>query len=169
MRVAWIPHTGPWTLETARQTAAVFNEIGKDLKSNGLTFAYHNHGYEFQPYGEGTLFDVLMKETNPDYVSYEIDILWVQHPGQDPARLIKKYRNRFKLMHVKDLKKGVVGDLSGQTPTENDVTLGTGQIDIKKVMKAAKKSGIEHFYIEDENDNSWNQVPLSIAFLKNRK
>ena len=75
VRVAWIPHTGPWTLETARQTAAVFNEIGKDLKSNGLTFAYHNHGYEFQPYGEGTLFDVLMKETNPDYVSYEIDIL----------------------------------------------------------------------------------------------
>lgn len=169
VRVAWIPHSSPWTLENAKQTAAVFNEIGKDLKSHGLTFAYHNHGYEFQPYGDGTLFDVLMKETNPDYVSYEIDILWVQHPGQDPARLIKKYPNRFKLMHVKDLKKGVVGDLSGQTPTENDVTLGTGQIDIKKVLKAARKSSIEHFYIEDENDNSWNQVPQSIAFLKNGK
>ncbi len=169
VRVAWIPHTEPWNIETVKQTAALFNEIGKDLKSHGLIFAYHNHGYEFVPYEKGTLFDVLMKETNPEYVSFEIDILWVQHPGQDPAKLIKKYPKRFKLMHVKDLKKGVVGNLSGQTPTENDVTLGTGQIDIKKVMKAAKRSGIEHFYIEDENENSWNQVPQSIAFLKNGK
>jgi len=169
VRVAWVPHTEPWNIETAKKTAAVFNEIGKDLKSHGLVFAYHNHGYEFEPYQKATLFDVLVEETNPEYVSFEIDILWVQHPGQDPAKLIKKYPKRFKLMHVKDLKKGIVGDLSGKTPTENDVTVGTGQIDIKKVMKAAKRSSIEHFYIEDENDNSWNQVPLSIAFLKNGK
>jgi sugar phosphate isomerase/epimerase len=169
VRVAWIPHTEPWNLETAKKTAAIFNEIGKDLKSRGLSFAYHNHGYEFEPYEKGTLFDVLMKETNPEYVCFEIDILWVQHPGQDPAKLIKKYPQRFKLMHIKDLKKGIVGNLSGQTPTENDVTLGTGQIDLIKVMKAAKRSSIEHFYIEDENENSWNQVPQSLAFLKNGK
>lgn len=166
VRLAWVPHDGPWDLATAKQTAALFNEIGKDIKAHGLTFIYHNHGYEFQPYEKGTLYDVLMKETNPDYVSYELDILWAKFPGQDPAALIKKYPKRFWAMHVKDLKKGIVGDLSGKTPTENDVTLGTGQMDLKKILKAAKKSSIEHFYIEDENDNSWNQVPLSIAYLK---
>lgn len=168
VRVAWIPHDKPWDLETAKKTAAIFNEIGKSLKDAGLTFCYHNHGYEFEPYAGGTLYDVLMKETNPEYVSYEIDILWAFHPGQDPAKLIKKYSNRYKLMHVKDLKIGIKGDLSGHTATENDVTLGTGQINLKKVMKAAKKSSIEHFYIEDENDNSWTQVPQSIAFLKGK-
>ncbi len=168
VRVAWVPNEKTWDLEFTKQTAEHFNEIGKDLKAIGLSFCYHNHGYEFQPHGSGTLYDVLMSETNPDYVSYEIDILWVKHPGQDPAKLIKKYPNRFKLMHVKDLKRGVVGDLSGKTPTDNDVTLGTGQIDLKKVLRAAKKSSIEHFYIEDENDNAWNQVPLSIAYLKGK-
>ncbi|MEO5581849.1 MAG: sugar phosphate isomerase/epimerase [Saprospiraceae bacterium] len=166
VRLAWVPHDKPWDLATAKQTAAIFNEIGKDIKANGLTFVYHNHGYEFEPYEKGTLYDVLMKETNPDYVSYELDILWAKFPGQDPAALIKKYPERYKLMHVKDLKKGIVGDLSGKTPTENDVTLGTGQMDLKKILKAAKRSSIEHFYIEDENDNSWNQVPLSLAYLK---
>lgn len=169
VRVAWIPHTKPWDLQTAKEVAASFNEIGKDLKANGLQYAYHNHGYEFIPHGDGTLFDVLMKETNPDYVAYEIDILWAYHPGQDPAKLIKKYPKRFKLMHVKDLKIGVKGDLSGTTSPENDVVLGTGQIDLKKVFKAAKKSSIEHFYIEDESSDSWNQVPKSLEYLKGGK
>lgn len=166
VRVAWVPHDKPWDLEFAKKTAMLFNEIGKDLHEHGLVFCYHNHGYEFQPYGKGTLFDVLVQETNPTHVSFEIDILWVQHPGQDPAKLICKYPKRFKLMHVKDLKTGVVGDLTGQTPTDNDVTLGTGQIDLIKVFKSAKKSAIEHYYIEDENNKSWTQVPESLKYLK---
>jgi sugar phosphate isomerase/epimerase len=166
VRVAWVPHDKPWDLEFAKKTAMLFNEIGKDLHEHGLVFCYHNHGYEFQPYGKGTLFDVLVQETNPAYVSFEIDILWVHHPGQDPAKLIRKYPKRFKLMHIKDLKKGVVGDLTGNTPTENDVTLGTGQIDLIRVFKAARKSSIVHFYIEDENNNSWSQVPESLKYLK---
>lgn len=166
VRVAWVPHDKPWDLEFAKKTAMLFNEIGKDLHDHGLIFCYHNHGYEFQPHGKGTLFDVLVQETNPAYVSFEIDILWVKHPGQDPAKLIRKYPKRFKLMHVKDLKTGVVGDLTGHTPTDNDVTLGTGQIDLIKVFKSAKKSAIEHYYIEDENNKSWTQVPESLKYLK---
>jgi len=166
VRVAWMPHDKPWDLEFTRQTAAAFNEIGRDLKAQGLVFCYHNHGYEFQAHGKGTLFDVLVQETNPEYVGYEIDILWVHFPGQDPARLIKKYPRRFKLMHLKDLKTGVQGDLSGKTSTDHDVILGTGQIDLKKVLKASKKSSIEHFYIEDENVKAWDQVPQSLKYLK---
>lgn len=166
VRVAWVPHDKPWDLEFTHKTAAAFNEIGRDLKSHGLLFCYHNHGYEFQPHGKGTLFDVLVQETNPEYVGYEIDILWTHFPGQDPARLIKKYPKRFKLMHLKDLKTGIQGDLSGKTSTDNDVTLGTGQIDLKKVLKASKKSSIEHFYIEDENVRAWDQVPQSLKYLK---
>lgn len=166
VRLAWVPHDKPWDLDMAKKTAQTFNEIGKDLSTHGLHFCYHNHGYEFQPYGKGTLFDVLVKETDPALVSFEIDILWVKHPGQDPAKLIRKYPRRFKLMHVKDLKTGVVGDLTGNTPTDNDVTLGTGQIDLIKVFKSARKSSIEHYYIEDENSRSWTQVPNSLKYLK---
>ena len=76
VRVAWIPHEPPFTPELIRKAAADFNRAGKHLREkHGLTFCYHNHGYEFQPHGKGTLFDVLMAETNPEDVSIELDIL----------------------------------------------------------------------------------------------
>ncbi|WP_234733713.1 sugar phosphate isomerase/epimerase family protein [Tellurirhabdus bombi] len=166
VRVAWIPHKGAMDLAGIQKAAADFNKFGEQLHNSGLTFVYHNHGYEFQPHEKGTLFDVLMKETKPEYVSYEMDILWVFFPGQDPAALLKKYPKRFKLMHLKDLKKGVEGNLSGGTPPDNDVALGTGQINLPAVLKAARKSSIEFFYIEDESSSAEQQVPQSIAYLK---
>ncbi len=170
VRVAWIPHEGTFDLEDAQKAVADFNRVGKILKEeHGLTFCYHNHGYEFEPYKKGTLFDYLMQNTKPKNVSFEMDILWTFFPGQDPAKLLQKYGKRFKLMHLKDLKKGVKGDMTGTTSQENDVPLGTGQIDIPAVLKAAKKAGIEHYYIEDESKLKSVQVPQTMAYLKSLK
>jgi sugar phosphate isomerase/epimerase len=72
-------------------------------------------------------------------------------------------------MHLKDLKKGVQGNMSGGTSPEHDVPLGTGQLDILAILIAAKKAGIEHYYIEDESSNIAIQVPQTIAYLKNLK
>lgn len=165
---AWIPHKvkGGFTYEEAKKAVEDFNMIGKVLKENGITFCYHNHGYEFQPYEGGTLFDYIVKNTNPDYVSFEIDILWAFHGGAEPVALLKKYGNRFKLVHLKDLRKGVKGDLTGGTPLINDVVLGTGQVDVAGVIRAAKKIGIKHYFIEDESPTWYEQVPKSIAYLK---
>lgn len=170
VRVAWIPHDNkvPFNSEMAMKAADDFNKVGRLLKEEyGVTFCYHNHGYEFVPYEKGTLFDYIVANTDEKYVSFEMDILWVVHPGADPVGLLKKYGKRVKLMHVKDLRKGVKGDFSGGTPVENDVALGTGQIDIAAVVKAAVKySAIENYYIEDESKSVNVQVPASLAFLK---
>jgi sugar phosphate isomerase/epimerase len=81
--------------------------------------------------------------------------------------LLNKYGKRYKALHLKDLKKEVSrGDLSGSTAQDNDVALGTGQIDIHAVIKAAKKAKVKHYYIEDESSNIEVQVPQSIAYLK---
>lgn len=168
VRVAWIPHEGK-TVDAAfiKKAADDFNAAGKILKDEfNLRFCYHNHGYEFVSYEKGTLFDYLVASTNPAYVNFELDILWAFHPGQDPAQLLKKYGQRFKLMHVKDLRKGVKGDFSGSTSQENDVALGTGQINIAEVIKAAQQSAIEHYYIEDESSAVKTQVPQSLKYLK---
>lgn len=168
VRVAWIPHEGK-TVDAAfiKKAADDFNAAGKILKDEfNLSFCYHNHGYEFVSYEKGTLFDYLVASTNPAYVNFELDILWAFHPGQDPAQLLKKYGKRFKLMHVKDLRKGVKGDFSGSTSQENDVALGTGQINIAEVIKAAQQSAIEHYYIEDESSAVKTQVPQSLKYLK---
>ncbi|WP_266369382.1 sugar phosphate isomerase/epimerase family protein [Tellurirhabdus rosea] len=168
--VAWIPHQkGNFDLKTAQKAVEDFNRVGKVLKDNGITFCYHNHGYEFQPHENGTLFDYMVKNTNPEYVSFELDIFWAQHGGADPVALLNKYGSRWKLMHLKDMKKGIKGDLTGGTAPENDVVLGEGQIDIPAILKAAKKAGIQHYFIEDESNKEGTQVPMSIAYLKNLK
>jgi sugar phosphate isomerase/epimerase len=170
VRVAWIPHTAPFTLEIAQKAVEDFNTAGKILKDEfGQTFCYHNHGYEFYKHENGTLMDYIIQKTNPKYVSFEIDILWTFFPGADPAALISKYPKRFKLLHLKDLRIGVVGNMSGGTAVENDVALGTGQLDIPSILKAAKKAGIKHYYIEDESPVYYKQVPQTIAYLKNLK
>lgn len=165
--VAWIPHQrGNFTLDNAKQAVEDFNRVGKVLQENGLTFCYHTHGYEFQPYKDGTLMDYLIQNTDPRYVSFEMDVLWTYFGGGDPVALLNKYGSRWKLMHLKDLKKGVEGNLTGGTPHENDVPLGTGQIDMENVIRTAKKVGIEHFFIEDESDKELAYVPMSIEYLK---
>lgn len=170
VRVAGIPHKGTFTLENAKKAVEDFNKYGKILKEQyGLSFIYHNHGFEFEPYENGTLYDYIVKNTDPEYVSFELDVLWAFFPGEDPAKLIDKYKKRYKALHLKDLRIGIVGNLSGGTSGENNVVLGTGQIDIPAVIKAAKKAGIKHYYIEDESSKSIIQVPESIRYLNSLK
>jgi sugar phosphate isomerase/epimerase len=168
VRVAWVPHenTG-YTIDDAKKTINDFNTAGKILKEKyGLSFCYHNHGYEFVKYENGTLFDYIVSNTNPDFVNFELDILWAKFPGVKPEELLKKHGSRFKLMHLKDLRNGVQGDFSGRTDVNNDVALGTGQIDIPAVLKAAKKADVKYYYIEDESDFVKTQVPQTIKYLK---
>ncbi|MFA7053209.1 MAG: sugar phosphate isomerase/epimerase, partial [Kiritimatiellia bacterium] len=137
--VAWASHQKPLDEAQTLKIAADFNEIGKRLKAAGIQFFYHNHGFEFQPYKDGTLFDLLMAKTDPDLVKFEMDVLWTVFPGQDPVKLLKKYPDRWVLMHLKDLKKDVAGNLSGGTDLTNDVVLGTGQADYPAILKACQE------------------------------
>lgn len=164
---SWIPHKkGAFNLDNAKKAVEVFNSAGKVLKEQGLTLCYHTHGYEFQPYNNGTLLDYIIENTNPEYVSFEMDVLWVHFGGGDPVELLKKYGNRWKLMHLKDLRKGTPKDLTGSTPEENDVPLGTGELNIPAILKEAKKVGIKHYFIEDESADVMKQIPQSLSYLK---
>jgi sugar phosphate isomerase/epimerase len=163
---AWIPHNGDFDEKTCREAAAVFNHAGEVLAAHGIKFFYHTHGYEFQPYKGGTLFDLLMSETNPKFVRYEMDVFWIVHPGQDPVKLLGKYGNRFELMHVKDMKAGTKHDLTGHTDVNNDVTLGTGVMDWPAILGAAKKAGVKWYFIEDESDSAAQDIPKSLKFLE---
>lgn len=164
---AWIDHKDSFDEAECRDAAAVFNKAGEALAKEGITMFYHAHGYEFEPHGDGTLFDLFMRETKPEFVSVQMDVLWIVFPGQDPVALMEKYAGRWKLMHLKDLKKGVqTGSLSGKTDVANDVTLGTGQMNWEAILAAARKHGIQHYFIEDESPTSMEQIPASLRFLR---
>ena len=168
---AWIPHQGAFDEVACRQAIAVFNRAGDLATAHHMIFFYHPHGYEFQPFGKGTLFDLMKRETktqtNPEHLQFEMDIFWVAHAGQDPARLLEKYPGRWALMHLKDMKKGTpTGLLTGSSPVSNDVVLGTGQLDMPGILRAAKKVGVKSYFIEDESSASEKQIPESLRYLR---
>src|SRR5215204_2611250 len=162
----WIPHNGTeFTIENAKKAVDVFNNAGKVLKENGISFCYHPHGYEFRPYEQGTLFDYMVKNMKPKYVNFQMDVFWIKHPGQDPVALLQKYKKRFLLMHLKDRKPGTPGNQNGTADDETNVILGTGDVNIAAIMQAAKKSRIKYYFIEDESSGVMEQVPRSLAYL----
>ena len=168
----WIPHDGDnFTLADMQKGVEVFNAAGKTIKENGLTLCYHPHGYEFRKYNEteSTLFEYMMDNTNPDYVSFQMDVFWIKNPGQDPVALLKKYPTRWKMLHLKDRRIGTPNNLNGRQDVETNVVLGTGDVGIAEIMKTAKQIGIKHYLIEDESSRALDQVPQSIAYLKSLK
>jgi sugar phosphate isomerase/epimerase len=166
----WIPHNGnEFGITETKKAAEVFSAAGKVLYQNGLSLCYHPHGYEFRPYQRGTLFDYLVKNTDPRYLNFEMDVFWIKHPGQSPVKLLQKYPKRFLLMHLKDRQPGTPGNQNGHADVETNVVLGKGDVGIAAIMKQAKKSGVKHYFIEDESSRSVQQIPKSLTYLKGLK
>ncbi|GAB3926853.1 sugar phosphate isomerase/epimerase family protein [Mucilaginibacter myungsuensis] len=172
VRIGSISHPGDFQdlrAEHVKKAAEDFNKYGKVLYDNGLTYCYHNHGPEFKGEGElgaGLFFDYLVANTDPKYVSFEMDVMWVYWPGQDPIKWLQKYPDRFRLMHVKNVKKGL--ERGGKT---SFVSVGEGQMDMEAIIRAAKKTKIKYFYIEDESAPEFidAQMPESVKFLNGLK
>jgi sugar phosphate isomerase/epimerase len=165
----WIDHDNKagFNLEGAVKAASVFNAAGQAAAKEGLKFAYHCHGYEFVPSPDGTLFDTIVKNTDPALVGFEIDLFWAKAGGADPARLIASLPGRVPLMHIKDMKKDLALPAgSSGAPEDSDVAAGTGQLDFPAIFKAAIASKMEYYFIEDESTKPWDQLPLTLAYLK---
>jgi sugar phosphate isomerase/epimerase len=167
---AWIPHGEQFDEKTCREAIGVFNHAGEILARHGLKFFSHTHGYEFQPFQQGTFFDLMMAETNPKYVSFEMDIFWVAHANQDPVKLLEKYGHRWQLMHLKGMKDSTpTGFFTGHSDVNNDVPLGQGKIPFPPLFRAAANAGVKWYFIEDESALSEQQIPVSLRYLDTLK
>ncbi|HEY4989469.1 MAG TPA: sugar phosphate isomerase/epimerase [Opitutaceae bacterium] len=168
--VAWIPHKDDegFTLPEALKAAADFNTWGEAFRAAGITLCYHPHGYEFRPLPDGSnLFDLIVRSTNPASLSFELDVFWATHGGQDPVKLMQKYPDRWRLMHVKDIRKGAMTGLyTGHAPSTDDVAVGSGQVDWPAVFKEAQAVGVKWYFIEDESDTPNQNIPESVAYVK---
>lgn len=166
---AWIPHNGATlTEEGAHQAAADFTTWGRAAQDRGLHFFYHVHGYEFVPGPGGALpMDILMRET-PDAVKFEMDVFWISRPGADPVAWLRKYPTRWRLLHLKDMKKGTPTNVNtgSANPDETEVPVGTGQIDYRGVLRASREIGVEKYYVEDETAQPFATMPLSVQWLE---
>ena len=142
------------TLDDYKKFAEEFNKKGELCNKNGIRFAFHNHDFSFLPIDGQLSQDILLKDTDPALVDFEMDIYWVVTAKQDPEAWFTKHKNRFRLCHVKDR-------IKNTTEREATCDLGAGSINYPKILKTAKKSGIQYFIVEQER---WNgTTPMKAA------
>jgi sugar phosphate isomerase/epimerase len=164
----WVPHNDDgFTKEDADKAVAVFNNAAQIIASYGMLFCYHPHGYEFKKYDDGTLFDYIMQKLDQRYAYLELDVFWIKQAGQDPLALLKKYSSRFVLVHLKDRKIGTPDTDNGHGDLESNVVLGTGDVGIAEIIRACKKLGIRHYFLEDESSKVEEQLPKSFLHHTN--
>jgi sugar phosphate isomerase/epimerase len=139
-------------LEGYKAMATRINGIGKKAKAAGLQYAYHNHNLEFEKMPDGSPgYDVLIRETDPELVKFEIDCGWMVIAGADPVAYFTKFPGRFKMLHIKDFKPMSAPNVSlmgKERPVGMD--LGTGFVQYKPIFAAGKAAGIEHIFVEQE-------------------
>ncbi len=132
-----------------------FNEIGANAKAAGLTFAYHNHNFEFKKLDGVVPYDLLIEKTDPQSLSFELDCGWMVNAGLDPVDYLTRHGDRYRLLHIKDLAKGQAP--GGEKTTE----VGSGTIDWKRIFETAKKTKVGGYYIEQEPP--FDRPPLESA------
>ncbi|HQV56192.1 MAG TPA: sugar phosphate isomerase/epimerase [Chitinophagaceae bacterium] len=162
------PWLGPQkSMDDYKKAADNFNKKGEICKSNGIRFAYHNHDYSFKPIDGQLPQDVMMNNTDASLVDFELDMYWVATAGEDIEAWLKKYKNRFRLCHVKDRSK-----TPGTNNSQNSVDLGTGSINWPSVLKTAKENGMKHFIVEQEyyaGTTPLKAVEVNAGYMKSLK
>jgi len=142
------------TVDGFKKIADDFNTKGELCKKNGIRFAYHNHEYGFKAIDGQYPQDILMQNTDPALVDFEMDIYWVVTGKQDPIEWLKKYPDRFTLGHFKDR-------IKNASERDASCTLGKGSIDFPAILKTAKQSGMKYFIVEQERYDG--TTPLAAA------
>lgn len=139
-------------LDDFKKIAARCNAMGEQAKKEGLQFGYHNHNFEFKPQEGGAVgYDVVLRETDPSLVTFELDCGWMVAAGHDPAAYLSNYPKRYRLLHIKDFHPTASPSVDlDESVRPKPAELGRGHIDYKPIFAAAKKTEVELYYVEQE-------------------
>ena len=131
------------TIDSWKRTADDFNKAGERAKARGLAFGYHNHYTEFAPIDGQVPYDLLIESTDPRYVNFQMDVFWVTRGGGDPRTYLRRYPDRFVMLHIKD---------SSGLPVHDQVDIGAGTIDFASILRldVELKHAVKHVYVEHD-------------------
>jgi sugar phosphate isomerase/epimerase len=159
--IPYLADTMRTSLDDYKNLAEKINVAATEVKNAGMRLAYHNHDFEFKDWGGGkTGMDIFLKNTDPDNVNFEMDIYWTTKAGQDPIALMKANPGRFKMWHVKDM---------ANSPEKEFTEVGSGVINYKEIFKHKKESGMEYFFVEQDQVKIpvYESIAKSYNYIKN--
>jgi len=140
--------------EGFKATAATLNKIADKLKSSGGVVYYHNHAFEFEKHGGKTGYEILIEETDPSKVFFQVDTFWVERMKYKAVPTLTKYASRILMVHAKEI----------VLETNKDTTIGKGDIDFPGVVSLAKAKKWP-LIVEYEGENPLPVVKESAAYL----
>lgn len=150
-------------LDGWKATAEKFNKMGEIAKKNGIQFGYHNHAFEFEKMEDQIPYDLLVSQTDPSLVTFEMDLYWVTKGGYNPVDYFKKYPGRFQLWHVKDMTK---------TDDKFFAPVGSGRIDFSSIFAEKKTAGMKYFFVEQDSFkdlDAFESIEMSYKYLSQAK
>lgn len=149
------------TLAAVKEFAAKLNAAGKVLHDAGLVLSYHNHAIEFQRLDGRPILEIIYAETDARYLKGEPDTYWIQYGGGSPLEWCQKLKNRLPLLHMKDY-----GVTAGRQITFCEI--GNGNLNWKKIVPAAEKSGCEWFIVEQDTcpGDPFDSLKISFDYIQ---
>ena len=162
----------PFSIATSadgfKQIAAQYNQWGEKAVQYGLSFGFHNHNVEFNRFDGLTGLEILMRDTDPKLVKWQMDCYWVTEAGFDPLTLLRQYRSRIQTLHFKDRKKGFPTSTTIGKAAQHFTEVGAGTIDWKAIWNVAQAAGIPYFFVEQDTTEipALDSVKISYDNLK---
>ena len=148
------------SMEEWKAAADEFNVIGEACRKAGIGLAYHNHSQEFGEFDGEVVMDMLLERTDPEFLSFEMDLFWTTVAGISPVDYFKKYPGRFKMIHIKEMAREMdEPNTDWQLFTDrerigaifsNQTIIGEGIIDFKSIIESAREAKVEHYFIESD-------------------
>jgi sugar phosphate isomerase/epimerase len=138
-------------MDGLKRIAQSLNEMGEKAVAQGMTFCYHNHAHDFTPMNGAPALDLLLKETNPQYVQLELDVFWVSVAGLDPVQILKQYAGRVPLLHLKDKSKAFTQtQFNEKVPHDAFESVGSGSLNFPAILSIAAASGARNYFVEQD-------------------
>ncbi len=142
LTIPWVGDADRGSVESWQRIASQLNEGARAAQAEGVKVAYHNHEFEFKPVGGQVPMDILVRESDPALVSFELDTYWAFHAGQDPVQFMTAHPNRVRMLHIKD---------SMGAPEHRMVDVGAGTMPWKAVLATGAQQGVQHHFVEHDN------------------
>jgi len=138
-----------------REQAGLLARAGDQCAQRGLQLCYHAHWPEFvSSGGEPTGYEILMQNTTPRQLMFEMDVFWMVWAKQDPVAWFHRAPGRFPILHIKDMKKQLpAGDAFDSWPKTGTIPftyVGGGRIDWRSIFANVKLAGTQHIYVEQD-------------------
>ncbi len=146
----YVPNEKRGGLDVYRALGERLNKVGQAAKDAGLRLCYHNHAFDFEPIDGSTPLGTLMSSSDPALLALEIDVFWVSVAGQDPVEMLHTYAGRAPLVHLKDKAADTPQQFKEGLPAEDFKEVGSGTLDFAAILKAAGESGVEHYFVEQD-------------------